>query len=408
MINTQSDDDGYLSPDKGETNMPTPHASDFIDINHLLTQEERLTRDEVKKFVQKEFMPKIEEHYENATFPLDLIPELGNMGLFGMKIDGYDCPGGTNVLYGLVCQELERGDSGLRSLVSVQSSLVMFPIFTFGSEEQKTRWLPAMAKGEKIGCFGLTEPDIGSDPGSMKTWAKKDGGDWVINGSKMWITNGSIADVAIVWAQTDEGIKGFLVEKGMPGYETEEIKKKVSFRASVTSTLYLNNVRVPEQNVLPKANGLKCPLMCLNEARYGIAWGAMGAAAACYDIALKYAKTRKQFNKPIAAFQLTQDKLVKIMTEIVKGQLLVLHIGRLKDEGRCDHRHISLAKMNNVSEALKAARTARSILGANGISLEYHIMRHICNLESVYTYEGTHEIHKLIVGQALTGSAAFS
>jgi glutaryl-CoA dehydrogenase len=380
---------------------------DFLRLDDLLSDEEKITRDTVRRFVDEKFMPLIDDHFEKATFPMEIIPKVGELGLFGMKLHGYGCAGTNNVQYGLACQELERGDSGLRSLMSVQSSLVMYPIHSFGSEEQKEYWLPRMAAGEKIGCFGLTEPDHGSDPGGMKTSAKKDGKGWVINGSKLWITNGDIADVAVVWARTDEGIKGFLVEKGTKGFLTFPIEKKMSLRASVTSGLIFEDVRIPESNRLPEANGLKCALMCLNEARYGISWGAIGAAMDCYDRALRYSKERIQFGKPIASFQLTQRKLVKMLTEISKMQLLALQVGRLKDGGTWRHQHISMAKMNNVNEALKIARVARNMLGAYGISIEYGIIRHMCNLESVYTYEGTHDIHTLILGEDITKTSAF-
>ncbi len=380
---------------------------DFLRLDDLLSDEEKITRDTVRRFVDEKFMPLIDDHFEKATFPMEIIPKVGELGLFGMKLHGYGCAGTNNVQYGLACQELERGDSGLRSLMSVQSSLVMYPIHSFGSEEQKEYWLPRMAAGEKIGCFGLTEPDHGSDPGGMKTSAKKDGKGWVINGSKLWITNGDIADVAVVWARTDEGIKGFLVEKGTKGFLTFPIEKKMSLRASVTSGLIFEDVRIPESNRLPEANGLKCALMCLNEARYGISWGAIGAAMDCYDRALRYSKERIQFGKPIASFQLTQRKLVKMLTEISKMQLLALQVGRLKDGGTWRHQHISMAKMNNVNEALKIARVARNMLGAYGISIEYGIIRHMCNLESVYTYEGTHDIHTLILGEDITKISAF-
>ena len=380
---------------------------DFLRIDDLLSDEERITRDTVRRFVDDKFMPFIDDHFEKGTFPMEIIPKVGELGLFGMKLHGYGCAGTNNVQYGLACQELERGDSGLRSLMSVQSSLVMYPIHSFGSEEQKEYWLPRMAAGEKIGCFGLTEPDHGSDPAGMKTRANKDGRDWVINGSKLWITNGDIADLAVVWARTDGGIKGFLVEKGAKGFSTFPIEKKMSLRASVTSGLTFEDVRIPESNRLPEANGLKCALMCLNEARYGISWGAIGAAMDCYDRALRYSKERFQFGKPIASFQLTQRKMVKMLTEISKMQLLALHVGRLKDAGNWRHQHISMAKMNNVNEALKIARVARNMLGAYGITIEYGIIRHMCNLESLYTYEGTHDIHTLILGEDITKISAF-
>ncbi len=381
---------------------------DYYRCDDLLTFEERTVRDTVRRWIENQYMPKVQEYFERGYFDPDLIPQLAELGLLGIKIQGYDCPGMSNVDYGLACQELERGDSGLRSFVSVQNSLVMYPIYTFGTEEQKARWLPAMAKGEKVGCFGLTEYDIGSDPANLKTRATRKGGDYIIHGSKMWITNGEIADVAVIWAQTEEGIGGFLVEKGTPGFEAYDIARKYSHRASVTSGLMLDEVRVPAENLLPGTEGLKSALMCLNEARYGIAWGAVGAAMACYEVALEYAKSRIQFEVPIASFQLVQRKLVKMLAEITKAQLLCIQLGRLKDNGRARHSQISLAKMNNVSEALKIARTARNILGANGVTLDYHVIRHMLNLEAVYTYEGTHDIHTLIVGRDITELDAFS
>jgi glutaryl-CoA dehydrogenase len=358
--------------------------------------------------VAREFLPIIEDHYERGAFPAEVVPNLAQLGLLGMKLKGYGGAGAGSVEYGLACRELEGGDSGLRSFLSVMSSLVMYPIFIFGSEEQKKRWLPAMVKGAKIGCFGLTEPEAGSDPAHMKTFAVRDGDDWRISGVKRWISFGAIADVALVWARTEGGIRGFLVEKGLPGFTTRPIPRLMSLRASVTSTLILDDVRVPERNRLPEAIGLKAALMCLNEGRLGIAWGAMGAAAACYETALDYARKRIQFEKPIAAFQLTQRKLVAMLTEIAKGQLLALRVSRLRDEEKATPEQISMAKMNNVAEALKIARTARSILGGNGISLDFHVIRHLCNLESVYTYEGTHEVHTLLLGEAITGHSAFS
>jgi glutaryl-CoA dehydrogenase len=381
--------------------------SDFINLDDSLTRREKKLRQMVQSFVAQEVMSIIEDHYEKGTFPLEIIPKLAELGLLGMNIQGYGCKGVNSVQYGLACQALEHGDSGLRSFISVQSSLVMYPIFRFGSEEQKRKWLPEMAKGHKIGCFGMTEPLAGSDPASMKTWATKDGGDWIINGSKLWITNGSIADVALIWANTEEGLRGFLVEKGLPGFSTHLMEKKASLRASVTSSLHLNNVRVPNSAMLPEAKGIQAALSCLSEARLGITWGAIGAALACYEIALDYSKKRIQFGKPIASFQLTQQKLVNMLTEITKGQLLALHISRLKDEGKVNYRQISMGKMNNVAEALKIARSARSILGANGINLHFHVIRHMCNLESLYTYEGTHEMHTLVLGRAITGHQAF-
>lgn len=380
---------------------------DFYNTEELLSPEEILVRNTVRSFVEQEFLPLIEDSFEEAKFPLEIVPRIAELGLFGIKTKGYGCAGMNNVCYGLACMELERGDTGLRSFISVQNSLVMYPIYTFGSDEQKDRWLPLLAKGEAVGCFGLTEPDHGSDPGGMETTAKRVGEKYVINGTKMWITNGSIADVSIVWAKTEDGIGGFLVEKGTPGFSTPEIKKKLSMRSSVTSELVLNDVVVPNANILPGAKGLRAPLMCLDEARYGISWGAIGAAMACYDAALAYAKERIQFKNPIASYQLTQKKLVKMLSEITKAQLLSLRLGRMRDDGKATYREVSLAKMNNVEEALKIAREARSILGANGISLEYPVIRHMANLESVYTYEGTNEIHILILGKEITGMGAF-
>lgn len=380
---------------------------DFYRIDDLLTEEERLVRSTVGRFVDERFLPIVAEHFERATFPMEIVPELARLGLFGMHLHGYGAAGMSNVMYGLACQELERGDSGLRSFVSVQGSLCMFPIHRYGSEEQKARWLPGMAKGDVIGCFGLTEPEFGSNPAGMATRARRDGDDWIISGTKRWITNGNIADLAIIWARTEQGIQGFLVEKGTRGFETREIHHKLSMRASVTSELLLDDCRVPACNRLPEAQGLKAPLSCLNEARYGIVWGALGAAIACYRSALDYAKARVQFDRPIAGYQLTQEKLVDMLTEITKGQLLALQLGRLKDQGRATASQISMAKMNNVRQALHIAREARSILGANGISLEYPVIRHMTNLETVLTYEGTNEIHLLAIGEEITGQSAF-
>jgi glutaryl-CoA dehydrogenase len=385
-----------------------PSASDLYNVDSLLSEEERMVRDTVRKFVRERVLPIIDRHFEEGTFPRELIPEIADLGLFGMHLQGYGCAGLNAVCYGLACQELEAGDSGLRSFVSVQGSLAMFPIYAFGSEEQKQHWLPRMARGEVIGCFGLTEPDSGSDPGSMRTTARRDGDSYILNGTKMWITNGGIADLAVVWARTDEGIRGFLVERGTPGFTTSNIHQKLSLRASVTSELHFADCRVPAANMLPNIRGLRGPLSCLDEARYGIAWGANGAARTCYETALDYARTRIQFDKPIASFQLVQQKLAIMATELVKAQLLALQLGRLKDEERLHPVQISIAKRNNVREALETARTARSILGANGITLEYPISRHMNNLESVFTYEGTDDIHTLIIGQAITGFNAFS
>jgi glutaryl-CoA dehydrogenase len=386
----------------------SPSATDLYNVDHLLSEEERMVRDTVRKFVSERVLPIIGEHFEAGTFPRDLIPEIAGLGLLGMHLEGYGCAGLSAVCYGLACQELEAGDSGLRSFVSVQGSLAMFPIYAFGSEEQKQYWLPRMARGEVIGCFGLTEPDFGSDPSGMRTTARRDGDSYVLNGTKMWITNGGIADLAVVWARAEEGIRGFLVERGTPGFTTSDIHQKLSLRASVTSELHFADCRVPAVNMLPNVRGLRGPLSCLDEARYGIAWGATGAARACYEVALDYAKSRIQFKRPIASFQLVQQKLAIMATELVKAQLLALHLGRLKDEGLLHPVQVSLAKRNNVREALKTAREARSILGANGITLEYPISRHMNNLESVFTYEGTDDIHTLIIGQAITGQNAFS
>jgi len=380
---------------------------DFYRVDDLLTEEERLVRSTVSRFVDDRFLPIVADHYERASFPMEVVPELARLGVFGMHLQGYGAAGLSNVMYGLACQELEHGDSGLRSFVSVQGSLCMFPIHRYGSEEQKQRWLPFMARGEVIGCFGLTEPEFGSNPAGMATRARRDGGDWVINGTKRWITNGNVAHLAIVWARTEDGIRGFLVETGTRGFQAREIHHKLSMRASVTSELILDDVRVPARDELPGAQGLKAPLSCLNEARYGIVWGVLGAAIACYRSALDYAKARVQFDRPIAGYQLTQEKLVNMLTEITKGQLLALQLGRLKDQGKATATQISMAKLNNVREALQIAREARTILGANGISLEYPVMRHMNNLETVLTYEGTSEIHMLAIGEEITGLGAF-
>ena len=380
---------------------------DFYRTDDLLTEEERLVRSTVGRFVDQRFLPVIAEHYEQATFPMEIVPELAKLGVFGMHLRGYGAAGMSNVMYGLACQELERGDSGLRSFVSVQGSLCMFPILRYGSEEQKQRWLPRMAAGEVIGCFGLTEPEFGSNPAGMATRARRDGKDWILTGTKRWITNGNVADLAIVWARSEQGIRGFLVEKGTKGFEARPIHHKLSMRASVTSELILDDCRIPAGNELPGAQGLKAPLSCLNEARYGIVWGVLGAAIACYRSALEYAKARVQFDRPIAGYQLTQEKLVNMLTEITKGQLLALQLGWLKDEGKATATQISMAKLNNVREALQIAREARTILGANGISLEYPVMRHMNNLETVLTYEGTSEIHMLAIGEEITGLSAF-
>jgi len=381
---------------------------DFYQTDDLLSEVERMARDTVRDWVSEKAVPIMDKHFEEASFPMHLIPEMANLGVFGANLpQEYGCAGMNNVAYGLVMQELERGDSGLRSFASVQGALVMYPIFAFGSEEQRRYWLPKLAKGEKIGCFGLTEPDHGSDPGGMSTRAVKKGGSFVLNGAKSWITNGTIADVAIVWAKLDGEVRGFLLEKGTRGFTAPEIKHKMSLRSSVTSQLIFEECAIPQENLLPKSSGLLSPLLCLNQARYGIAFGVLGAAMACYQAALEYSQARVQFDRPIGGFQLIQEKFVYMLTEITKGQLLALRLGRLKDEGKIDHSHTSLAKRNNCAVALEIARMARDILGANGISLEYPVIRHMCNLEAVKTYEGTHEIHTLILGQAITGFNAF-
>ncbi len=382
---------------------------DFIDFDSALNDEEKLVRRTAREYVDNEVLPIIEKHNREATFPMHLVPQLGEMGFFGASLTGYGCAEMSNVAYGLVMQELERGDSGLRSFVSVQSALVMWPIHAYGSEAQKQKWLPALQSGKAIGCFGLTEPQFGSNPGGMLARAVKKGAKYILNGEKMWITNGTIADVSVVWAKCeDEKVRGFLVEKGTKGFKALDVHGKWSLRASVTSGLAFTDCEIPEENLLPNVEGMKGPLGCLNQARYGIGWGALGAAMACYDTALQYAKTRKQFaNKPIASHQLVQEKLAWMITEITKGQLLALHVGKLKDAGRADHTHISMLKMNNVAIALDTARKARDILGANGIVDDYCVMRHMNNLESVSTYEGTNDIHKLVIGERITGISAF-
>ena len=382
---------------------------DFVDIDSLLSDEEHLVRDTVRAFVDDKVTPIIEECNRVARCPMELVPEMAELNLFGATIDEYGLPGLNNVAYGLIMQELERGDSGLRSFVSVQSALVMYPIYTFGSKEQRDRWIPPMAAGTAIGCFGLTEPDFGSNPGGMRTTAKRTSSGWVLNGAKQWITNGTLADVAVVWAQTDEGIRGFLVEKGTPGYSARDQHGKFSLRASVTSELAFQDCEVPEENILPKTEGLKNALMCLNQARYGIAWGGLGAAMDCFVAARDYAKERIQFGgRPIAAHQLVQEKLVWMLSEITKGQLLILQVGRLKDAKKLKHYQVSLAKRNNVWVARECAKLAREILGANGIVDDYPVIRHMMNIESVYTYEGTHDIHGLIIGEAITGIPAYN
>lgn len=387
--------------------MSTFQGLDFYNLDGLLDEEERMVRDTMRDFVSEKVIPIIEKHNREATFPMQLVPQIAELGVLGANMKGYGCAGLNNVAYGLIMQELERGDSGLRSFASVQGSLVMYPINQYGSEEQKDRWLPELAAGRAIGCFGLTEPDFGSNPGGMLTRAVKDGNSWILNGTKRWITNGSIADVSVVWAKTSEGIRGFLVEKNTPGYTTLETKGKFSLRASVTSELIFEDCKIPAANQLPEAKGLPAPLSCLNQARYGIAWGALGAAMACYEEAVTYAKTRIQFDKPIASFQMIQERLAYMLSEITKGQLLCLQLGRLKDKGKHTPQQVSLAKMNNVHHALQIARIARDILGASGITDEYQCGRHMCNLESVITYEGTHNIHTLVLGEWITGIPAY-
>jgi glutaryl-CoA dehydrogenase len=384
------------------------HPLDVLELDARLSEEDQMIAETCRRFVGDRVLPYIEEWYMDEIFPPELAAEIGSLGLFGMHLVGYGCAGATATNYGVACRELEAADSGLRSFVSVQGSLCMYPIWRYGSEEHKRQWLPRLAAGEAVACFGLTEADAGSDPASMKTRARRVNGDWVLNGSKMWITNGGIAGLAVVWAHTDEGVRGFLVERGAPGFEARNIHGKLSLRASVTSELILDDVRVPDDAMLPEALGLGAPLSCLNEARYSILWGAVGAARTCYQTALEYAKARIQFGRPIASFQLTQEKLVNMMVELQKAQLVASHLGQLKDEGRLLHEQVSFGKLNNVRQALWIAREARSILGANGITIEYPVMRHANNLESVFTYEGTNEIHTLALGQAITGERAFA
>ena len=383
-------------------------ATDPYLLDELLSDDERLVRDTVRAFVREQVLPVIGDHFEAGTFPRELLGGLADLGLLGMHLHGYGCAGTSATAYGVACEELEAGDSAVRSYISVQGSLAMYPIWAFGSEEQKQRWLPEMAAGRAIGCFGLTEPDAGSDPGTMRTRARRDGNDWVIDGTKMWITNGSIADLAIIWARVDDTVRGFIVERGMRGFSARDVTRKLSLRASVTSELSLESVRVPAEAVLPGVTGLRGPLSCLNEARFGIAWGTMGAARACFESALEYSKQRQAFGRPIAGFQLTQQKLVDMTTSILQGKLVAHRLGALKDAGQLVPEHVSIAKRANVRIAIDIARTARTILGANGITLEYPVVRHMNNLESVLTYEGTEEVHTLIIGKAITGENAFA
>jgi len=392
-----------------ETSFDKPDPFDFLDIDSLLDEDEILLRDTVRGFVDKEIKPNVADWWDEGVIPYqDLARKFGELGMLGMHLEGYGCAGTSATAYGLACLELEAGDSGIRSFVSVQGSLAMFPIWKFGSEEQKQTWLPQMAKGEVIGCFGLTEPDSGSDPASMRTNARRDGSDWVINGSKMWITNGSIADIAVVWARTDDGTRGFIIPTDTPGFSAHDIKKKASLRASVTSELTFDDVRVPDDFALPGVASMRGPLSCLNEARFGIAFGVMGSARDCYETALRYSQERVQFDKPIGSFQLTQKKLVEMMVAVQRGTLVAIHLGRRKDAGKLSPQQVSFGKFDNVRNALDVARTARSVLGANGITLEYPVFRHMANLETVLTYEGTSEIHTLVMGQAITGLEAFS
>ena len=386
---------------------PALNPKDFLGIDRQLSDEERDIRDTVRAFVSDKVVPYVGDWFEEGTIPLQLARELGQIGVLGMHLEGYGCAGTSATAYGLACLELEAGDSGIRSLVSVQGSLAMYAIHRWGSEEQKQQWLPRMAAGEALGCFGLTEPDAGSDPGAMRTRAKRDGTDWILHGQKMWITNGSVAEIAVVWAQTDDGVRGFLVPKGTTGFTTQDIHKKMSLRASVTSELLLDDVRLPESAMLPEATSLKGPLSCLNEARFGIVWGAAGAARACFEAALQYSLEREAFGRPIAATQLQQSKLAHMALEVNRATLLALHLGRLKDAGELRPEHVSMGKLGNVNAALDVARSARQVLGANGITLEYPVIRHMNNLESVVTYEGTADVHALVLGGALTGIQAF-
>ena len=399
---------GRMATDSArEAARPRLDPADLYAVDQLLGDEERLTQLTVRDFVRDRFLPHAGEHFAAGTFPRELIPELAELGLLGMHLEGHGCAGASAVGYGVACEELEAGDSGLRSFVSVQGSLAMFPIHRFGSDEQRERWLPEMAAGRAIGCFGLTEPDAGSDPAAMRTHARRSGGDWVVSGTKMWITNGSLADIAVVWAQTDEGIRGFLVERGTPGFSARDIEGKLSLRASVTSELILDEVRVPEASMLRDARGLGAPLACLDEARFGIAWGVLGAARACFEAAVEYARSREAFGHPIAHFQLTQAKLAEMATRLVQGRLVAHRLGTLKDAGRVHTVQVSLAKRANTRAAIEIARAARTILGANGLTLDYPVARHMANLEAVLTYEGTEEVHTLILGKAITGEDAF-
>ena len=384
-----------------------PTATDFLNVGSLLTEDELAIQEAVARFVDDRVLPLMADSFDSHTFPMELVPEIAEMGLFGPNLEGYGCAGLNNVCYGLICQELERADAGVRSFVSVQGSLVMFPIHAYGSEEQKEYWLPKLAAGEAIGCFGLTEPDGGSDPGTMRTKAVKDGDDWVINGSKMWITNGTIADVAVVWADTEDGVRGFLIEKDTPGYTARDIHKKYSLRASVTSELFFDDVRVPDSSLLPKVRGLRGPLSCLTNARYGIAWGVIGSAIACHTEVLEYSKVRELFGRPLATTQAIQLRLANMSRRISTSQLLALQLGRMKDNGTLHHSQVSMGKWNNVRAAIDIARDARDMLGASGISIEFNSIRHMLNLESVITYEGTETIHELVVGRQLTGYNAF-
>ncbi len=380
---------------------------DYLNVDSLFSDEELAIRDTVRRFVRERVVPNVADWFEDGRAPVELMKELGALGLLGMHLEGYGCAGTSATAYGLACLELEAGDSGIRSLVSVQGSLAMFAIYRWGSEEQRQEWLPRMATGDVIGCFGLTEPDAGSDPGAMRTTARRDGADWILNGQKMWITNGTVADVAIVWARTDEGIRGFLVPKGTPGFSSQEITRKMSLRASVTAELLFTDVRVPDANRLPEVTSLRGPLSSLDEARYGIVWGAVGAARSCFEAALEYAGSRQVFGKPVSSYQIQQQKLAEMALKVNRAYLLAVHIGRLKDQGLLRPEHVSMGKLGNVNDALDVARTARQVLGANGISLEYPVIRHMVNLESVVTYEGTADVHALVIGNALTGLSAF-